>query len=90
MKKNKLKKRIVEKLGIPPESALNSLRIVILNDDCFIENHSGILKYTGTEIKIKLNGRICHLCGRNLCIEHVYLKDIKIGGQITLISLEDK
>lgn len=90
MKKNRLKKRIADKLGLPPESALNSLRVVIINGNCFVENHNGILKYTQTEIKIRLNGKVCRICGQDMSIEHVHLKDIKINGEISFVSLEGK
>ena len=89
MKKGRLRKQIVEKLGLPSESLLNSLRIVVLSDCCYVENHKGILKYTKNEIKIKLSDRACHICGSDLCIVHIHLKDIKIGGQINFISLEE-
>ncbi len=82
------KRRAVEKLGIPPESALNSLRVVVVDEYCYVENHSGIAKYTSEEIAVRLGNRLLRVMGEGLTIDHIHVRDIKICGKVNSITFE--
>lgn len=87
-KYQKVKLKFSELSDIPKDVFVGAPIISVTGPyEAIIENHTGILEYTDTNLKIK--SRICKILitGNNLKIEYYNNDDIKVKGIINDIKL---
>ena len=77
-----------------PEGAANPevfpvVPIVELAGNCrvLVENHLGVIQYSGTQIGIKMKYGQLNICGCKLVLEHMTRVKLIVIGQIDSISL---
>ena len=87
-KNYELMEKITQVFELPSEVLGRSKMILSGNSDLFIENHSGICKYTPSEICVKVPGLVVCIVGKNLLLKAMGRENIIIYGDIGVIKLE--
>lgn len=85
---NRSWKESAAKLLDIPEEGLGASRIVISGrSQVVVEQVSGILEYTPSQVRVKVPGGIAVICGQNLNIRRLDGSVICVSGQISRIEL---
>jgi len=84
-------KRIKEKISnvfeLPKDIVLDVSKVIIIGtEQVTIENHKGLVEYNEDLIRVNTGSGIMNLCGRKLCIKHIFQEEITITGEIQSIS----
>lgn len=80
-RKNRHLQRLAGILEIPQDIVLDLPRITMLgNKQLLIENHKGIIEYTPSLVRIKLNQGELIIVGRDLMLSHLQLEQILVEG----------
>lgn len=87
-KNNKALEKITRAFELPSEILGKSRVVLSGNSDLFIENHSGICKYTPTEICIKVPDLLVCVRGSGLLLKVLGQENLIIYGEIGEILLE--
>lgn len=87
---NGVKKNIAEILELPKDIILDLPKIIMVgNLQIYIENHKGILEYTGDKIRINTKNGVLHIIGKNLVLKNIVTEEIVIVGEINQIDFVD-
>lgn len=81
--RKKLRHTLADMLEIPGEVALDLPKIILVgNVQAFIENHRGIVEYTGERVRVTVSyGEVC-VRGQGLVIRNILPDEICVEGQI--------
>jgi sporulation protein YqfC len=81
--------RLAGMLEIPPDVVLDWPRITMLgNKQLLVENHKGIIEYTGAFVRIKLNQGELAVTGSDLVIGSLQAEQLLVEGTVTDIKYE--
>lgn len=79
----KIKGGIARAFELPRDILLDLPRITVIGAlQLCIENHRGIIEYTGEKIRINLSGQELAVSGANLAISSITEEEIMIEGTI--------
>lgn len=82
MHNNRRWQRLAGMLEIPQDIILDLPRITMLgNQQLLIENHKGIIEYTPSLVRIKLNQGELIISGKNLILGNLQIEQILVEGQ---------
>ncbi len=87
-KTSKAMDKITRVFELPSEILGKSRMVLSGNSDLFIENHSGICKYTPTEICVKVPQLMVCVRGTGLLLRTLGQENLIISGEIGGIILE--
>jgi sporulation protein YqfC len=77
-------------LEIPQDIILDMPRITMLgNKQLLVENHKGIIEYTTSLVRIKLNQAELTISGSNLVLGNLQTEQILVEGMIAGVKYED-
>jgi sporulation protein YqfC len=83
MQKNKQWQRLAGILEIPQDIIMDLPRITMLgNKQLLIENHKGIIEYTPSLVRIKLNKGELIVTGNNLMLGNLQIEQILVEGTV--------
>ena len=87
MKDKNIKKQLVDSLDLPKEILLSyPLVSMIGQEEILIQNHKGLIEYTGDIIRIKTKIGTLKIQGSHLYINKMSTEDLKITGIIKKIE----
>lgn len=80
---------IAQRLDIPQDIVLDLPRITMLgNKQLLIENHKGIIEYTSSLVRVKLNQGELYVHGHNLLLGNLQTEQILIEGTIAEVKYD--
>jgi sporulation protein YqfC len=80
---SKWRRQLADIFELPREIILDLPRVTITgNLQCHIENHGGIIAYTGGKVRIALTEGELAVSGENLVIRYMNKDEIAIDGSI--------
>jgi len=83
MRKNQQWQKIAGLLEIPQDIILDLPRITMLgNQQLLVENHRGIIEYTPSLVRIKLNSGELIISGKNLLLGNLQIEQILVEGTV--------
>ena len=83
MRHNRQWQRLAGILEIPQDIILDLPRITMLgNKQLLVENHKGIIEYTPSVVRIKLNEGELIIVGRNLILGNLQIEQILVEGTV--------
>jgi sporulation protein YqfC len=86
----RLQKKIANFLEIPGDIVLDLPRITLLgNAQMLVENHKGIVEYTGEYIRIRLKHKELIIIGIGLTLGSLQTDELIIEGEIGGLQFED-
>jgi len=89
MRKNTQWQRLAGILEIPQDIVLDLPRITMLgNKQLLVENHKGIIEYTPSLVRIKLNQGEILVSGKNLTLCNLQLEQILVEGTVGEIKYD--
>jgi len=89
MRKNTQWQRLAGMLEIPQDIVLDLPRITMLgNRQLLVENHKGIIEYTPSLVRIKLNQGELLVGGSNLTLCNLQLEQILVEGTVGEIKYD--
>ena len=89
MRKNTKWQRLAGMLEIPQDIVLDLPRITMLgNQQLLIENHKGIIEYTPSLVRIKLNQGELLVAGQNLMLGNLQIEQILVEGTVGEIKYD--
>ncbi len=81
--------RLAGLLEIPADIVLDLPRITMLgNKQLLVENHKGIIEYTGALVRIKLSQGELNVAGAELTIGNFQAEQLLVEGTVTEIKYE--
>ena len=81
--------RLAGMLEIPPDVVLDWPRITMLgNKQLLVENHKGIIEYTGVFVRIKLTHGELAVTGNDLVIGSLQAEQLLVEGSVTDIKYD--
>jgi sporulation protein YqfC len=87
-KKGQLQK-LAGMLDIPEDIVMDLPRITMLgNKQILIENHKGIIEYTTTLVRIKINKGHLIIFGQNLVLGNLQIEQILVEGTVEEVKYE--
>lgn len=76
-------------LEIPQDIVLDLPRITMLgNRQILVENHKGIIEYTSSMVRIKLNQGELVIAGTDLTLGNLQAEQILVEGAVSAVSYE--
>lgn len=79
--KKKISEAVADAWGVPKDVMMNIPRFTVSGDrEIYIENHKGIVRYTGEEIVISTPMGEVVIRGRNLVISCIRREDVFVTG----------
>jgi len=89
MRKNTQWQRLAGMLEIPQDIVLDLPRITMLgNQQLLVENHKGIIEYTPSLVRIKLNQGELLIAGTNLMLGNLQIEQILVEGTVGEIKYD--
>ena len=89
MRKNTQWQRLAGMLEIPQDIVLDLPRITMLgNRQLLVENHKGIIEYTPSLVRIKLNQGELLVIGKNLMLGNLQIEQILVEGTVGEIKYD--
>lgn len=89
MQRQRLQKKLAHLLEIPDDIVLDLPRITLLgNRQMLVENHKGIIEYTGERVRIRLNRKELLISGIGLSLGNLQAEELIIEGDITGLYFE--
>ena len=89
MHNNRRWQRLAGMLEIPQDIILDLPRITMLgNQQLLIENHKGIIEYTPSLVRIKLNQGELIISGKNLILGNLQIEQILVEGTVEDIKYD--
>jgi len=89
VQRQRLQKKLANLLEIPDDIVLDLPRITLLgNMQMLIENHKGIVEYTGERVRVRLNREELLISGKGLALGNLQAEELIIEGEITGLSFE--
>lgn len=83
VRNNRQWQRLAGILEIPQDIILDLPRITMLgNKQLLVENHKGIIEYTPSLVRIKLNQGELIIVGRNLILGNLQIEQILVEGTV--------
>lgn len=81
-------KKITEVLEIPPEALLNIPKITIVGKEkVHVENYTALLDYKRESVRLKYEGGVIDISGRNFEIKAIGEENIVVLGKIDSVKL---
>ena len=81
--------RLARMLDIPQDIVMDLPRITMLgNKQVLIENHKGIIEYTSSSVRIKINKGQLLINGSNLILGNLQIEQILVEGIVEEIKYE--
>jgi len=81
--RKKLRHTLADMLEVPGEVALDLPKIILVgNVQVFIENHRGIVEYTGERVRVTVSYGEVSVRGRELVIRNILPDEICVEGHI--------
>jgi len=81
-------RKISEVLELPPESMLNIPKITIVgNERVHVENYIALLDYKKDNIRLKYQGGVIDIMGKNFEIKVIGEENIVVSGEIDSVKL---
>lgn len=81
-------KKISEVLEIPPETMLNIPKITMVGKErVLVENYKALLDYKKDNIRLKYEGGVIDILGKNFEIRVIGEENIAISGEIASVKL---
>lgn len=85
-----IKRNLAEILELPKDIILDLPKIIMIgNLQIYIENHKGILEYTGEKIRVNTKNGVLRIMGRNLMLKNIVTEEIIIVGEINQVEFID-
>ncbi len=81
-------KKISEVLEIPPEAMLNIPKITVVGKErVLVENYTALLEYKKDNIRLKYEGGVIDILGKNFEIKVIGEENIAVSGEIASVKL---
>lgn len=81
--------RLADALELPREIILNLPRVTVIGTlQCYLENHRGIIEYTGERVRVAIDSGELIIDGQYLVIRYLADEEIAVDGNITAIRFE--
>ena len=81
-------RKISEVLEIPPESMLNIPKITVVGKErVHVENYTALLDYKTENIRLKYQGGVIDIWGKNFEIKVIGEENIVVSGEIDSVKL---
>lgn len=81
-------RKISEVLEIPPEAVMGIPKITIVgNERVHVENYIALLDYKNENIRLKYNGGVIDISGKNFEIKVIGEENIVVSGKICGVKL---
>ncbi len=75
--------KVSEAAGVPPELAVGAPKVTMQgNNDILIENHKGIIEYTGEKVRIRVQNGVIAVEGSRLVLDEMKSDSVSISGNI--------
>lgn len=85
-----IKRNLAEILELPKDIILDLPKIIMIgNLQIYIENHKGILEYTGEKIRVNTKNGVLRIMGKNLMLKNIVTEEIIIVGEINQVEFID-
>ena len=89
MSRNTQWQRLAGILEIPQDIIMDFPRITMLgNQQLLVENHKGIIEYTPSVVRIKLNQGELIVAGKNLMLGNLQMEQILVEGIVEEIKYD--
>jgi len=86
----KLKEALADALELPRDVALDLPRLTFIgNLQVSIENHRGLIEYTGERVRVGMNVGQVIITGTDLVISFVRDEDLLVTGKLRAIQFAD-
>ncbi len=81
-------RKISEVLEIPPEAMLNIPKITVVGKErVHVENYTALLDYKKDNIRLKYQGGVIDILGKNFEIKVIGEENIAVSGEIDSVKL---
>lgn len=81
-------KKISEVLEIPPEAMLSIPKITLVGKErVLVENYTALLDYKKDNIRLKYEGGVIDILGKNFEIKVIGEENIAVSGEIASVKL---
>jgi len=88
-RKKKWRESLVDLLELPREIMLNQPRLTLIgNLQCYMENHCGVIEYTGERIRIAVSSGEVIIRGSGLMIRYLGREELAVDGEIAGLDYE--
>ncbi|MFZ7103452.1 MAG: sporulation protein YqfC [Peptococcaceae bacterium] len=85
--KYKIKQRFSNVLDIPKDVMLDLPKMTIIGDiQIYIENHRGIIEYTGEQIRLSTSLGELIIKGEDLVLRNINIEEVYLDGRIKSIE----
>lgn len=90
-KKIRLKRKIVEALDLPMETAFDVPRITLVGDgEMLVENHKGIHEYYPSHVRLLSGCGTLKISGEELSLRELSTERLMVSGKIIGLEYENK
>lgn len=87
MTKQKRWQRVGAMLDIPSDITADVARVTILGKtELSVENHGGIIEYSGELLRLRINGGELRISGRELMLTLIAVEEVRVKGHITAVQ----
>jgi sporulation protein YqfC len=81
--RKKLNEWTSQVIDLPPDVTLDLPRLTMIgNRRIMIENHRGLIHFSGEQLKLAINNGVLELLGNELIIRTISIDEISIEGRI--------
>ncbi len=88
-RKKSWRESLADLLEMPREIVLNLPRLTLIgNLQCYVENHRGVIEYTGETVRIAVSGGELIVRGSGLTIRYFGNEEIAVDGEIAGLDYE--
>lgn len=85
-----IKASLANFLDLPPEVVLNLPQLIIFgNRRLSLQNHQGIMEYTGERVRVKVTNGEVEVAGRELVIRSILQQEVVLEGFIRQITFRN-
>ena len=79
----------LDAMELPKEIMLNLPKVTIIgNVQCCIENHRGVIEYSGERVRVAINSGELIVSGQDLVIKYLSSEEIAVDGSINAVYYE--
>lgn len=83
------RQNLTDLFELPREIALNLPRLTLIgNLQCYVENHRGVIEYTGAKVRVAVSGGEIIIRGSGLMIRYLGGDEIAVDGEIAGLDYE--
>lgn len=87
MAKRKRWQRVGALLDIPEDVTLAVSRVTIVGQsELWVENHGGVIEYTGELLRLKIDGGEIRISGQSLMLSMIEPEQVRVTGMVRAVQ----